>query len=1384
MADFFKSALGYISGSGTGGTDNDFVGQQVELGDQKLRVRRVIAEGGFAFVFVAQDIATGKDYALKRLLANDEEKNKAVMQEIRFLKKLSGHPNIIQFIAAASIDKSTSGHGQAEYLLLTELCSGGQLVDIMNRRSTPLGCDEVLQAFYQTCRATQHMHRQSPPIIHRDLKVENLLLSSQGSIKLCDFGSATTATHAPDNSWSAIKRSLVEDEITKNTTPMYRAPEMLDLYQNFRIGEPGDIWALGCVLYMLCYNVHPFEDSAKLRIINANYTIPESDTTYTVFHDLLKSLLKVDPDERPDINTVVDQLQQIAAARNVNLKGKLKLACEMELNVMEDNEVHMQRERGGAQQPSNVPDSGGSGQQSTANMLFSSIKGGAGNLMKNIKDASSKVMETVSATMNKSDLDVSSITSRILVMSFPAEGVESAFKNHIDDVKSFLEYKYRNGYAVYNLSQRTYRVAKFENRVSECGWAARKAPTLASLFAICKNMHLWLRQNPKNVCVLHCLDGKASSATVVGAFLVFTRLFESSQQAMHMFTSRRSAPGASPAQRRYIEYISEIVGDPPTLPHNKAVMFKSLSMSPIPLFSKMRNGCRPFVEIYVGEDRILTTSQEYEKMRGFVIEDGKATIPLNISAVGDVTIVAYHARSTFGGKVQGKITSMKMFQIQLHTGMVKPGTTNLKFTQFDLDQLDTADKYPEMFCVMMDVAVATNERPRTDPSYPWEKFDSSKLSPKILFSSKEELHQTCSDFGVSNRAKMRLTRSSSQSSSSETDSPVHMQKTPERQVKQEDKSAEVKEKPVAMSGKNFFASLNWQGDTSQQGLENDAKPKSLFEMESEQNLLDGESDEDEDFASLSHGRKSHDKNVGAPNQPRTQQNGNVVHADLLNINSSPARVERDIDLLNINEPSNLDLLVGSDTEGSSFEPFNNAGTVDNSDTFDPFQNLGSSQPPQSNNQTKGKAETFDPFADLSSRAPSQSQNQTANTFDPFQNFASSQSKKEESKPQSSTNQNGGFDAFDILGKTDSSSSNTFDPFSQVQSEPATKHKEKDEFLEFMESKVDNTKDDEPNLMGNWSTPIINIPGGTASNSSANLTKSNSASNFQQQFPGSNIPRNNSGTFMGGQSAMGGGGQTAMGGGRPSPSFGSTGNLGPQQKADPFADFGSFGNKPKGPTLTGAKPTTVPQSSQPQRPAFSGSGGWQQQQQPRSSPQGSPKPQRPAAPPSQPTKPNYNVGYTSVLGSRDERGTRKPYLGTKPKLGADTFGDLLGDHQFTSTKTGEPKSLADMKRKDLEEEMDPDKLRILDWIQGKERNIRALLCSLDKVLWEEEKRWKGVGMSELVSADQVKRVYKKAVLCVHPDKLTGTPYEDIARLIFIELNDAWAQFEEEGMKSLY
>ena len=77
-------------------------------------------------------------------------------------------------------------------------------------------------------------------------------------------------------------------QIHRNTTPMYRSPEMIDLYSNHPINEKADIWALGCMLYKLCYCVHPFEDSGTLRILNGNYTLPEGDQKYMYFHGIIR----------------------------------------------------------------------------------------------------------------------------------------------------------------------------------------------------------------------------------------------------------------------------------------------------------------------------------------------------------------------------------------------------------------------------------------------------------------------------------------------------------------------------------------------------------------------------------------------------------------------------------------------------------------------------------------------------------------------------------------------------------------------------------------------------------------------------------------------------------------------------------------------------------------------------------------------------------------------------------------------------------------------------------------------------------------------------------------------------------------------------------------
>ena len=65
---------------------------------------------------------------------------------------------------------------------------------------------EFVQIFYQCCRAVEHLHAQKPPVVHRDLKIENLLFDERGMVKLIDFGSATTQAYFPNKDWTALRR--------------------------------------------------------------------------------------------------------------------------------------------------------------------------------------------------------------------------------------------------------------------------------------------------------------------------------------------------------------------------------------------------------------------------------------------------------------------------------------------------------------------------------------------------------------------------------------------------------------------------------------------------------------------------------------------------------------------------------------------------------------------------------------------------------------------------------------------------------------------------------------------------------------------------------------------------------------------------------------------------------------------------------------------------------------------------------------------------------------------------------------------------------------------------------------------------------------------------
>ncbi|NXK87295.1 BMP2K kinase, partial [Formicarius rufipectus] len=215
-------------------------------------------------------------------------------REITIMKELSGHKNIVTYLDCAI---NSISDNVWEVLILMEYCRAGQVVNQMNQRlQTGFTESEVMRIFCDTCEAVARLHQCKTPIVHRDLKVENLLLNDSGNYVLCDFGSATNRFLHPQRDGV----NMVEEEIKKYTTLSYRAPEMINLYGGKPITTKADIWALGCLLYKLCFFSLPFGES-QVAICDGSFTIPDSSRYSHGVHCLIRYMLEPDQEQRPDI---------------------------------------------------------------------------------------------------------------------------------------------------------------------------------------------------------------------------------------------------------------------------------------------------------------------------------------------------------------------------------------------------------------------------------------------------------------------------------------------------------------------------------------------------------------------------------------------------------------------------------------------------------------------------------------------------------------------------------------------------------------------------------------------------------------------------------------------------------------------------------------------------------------------------------------------------------------------------------------------------------------------------------------------------------------------------------------------------------------------------
>ncbi|CAL1686649.1 unnamed protein product [Lasius platythorax] len=294
--------------------------ETIMVNSRKYRVREHLGEGGFSTVLLAEDVVTHRKYAIKKIVCYGSEDQQLAGKEIEYYKLIQ-HPNVIECVD--STRKGTADpilNTTSEVLIVLPYYHKGTLANELERRAK--NCDymspiDILSIFLQICEGVKAFHENKPePLAHRDLKTANIVLSDDGTPVIMDLGSMATARVQVCGTQAA---RVLQDLAAERCSMPYRAPELFNVESYSMVDERTDIWSLGCILYALCYFKSPFDtvyergDSVALAVMSAHVTFPEGTPYNEDMQNLILSMLKVNPMERPYIYSVIESVHDTIA---------------------------------------------------------------------------------------------------------------------------------------------------------------------------------------------------------------------------------------------------------------------------------------------------------------------------------------------------------------------------------------------------------------------------------------------------------------------------------------------------------------------------------------------------------------------------------------------------------------------------------------------------------------------------------------------------------------------------------------------------------------------------------------------------------------------------------------------------------------------------------------------------------------------------------------------------------------------------------------------------------------------------------------------------------------------------------------------------------------
>ena len=263
---------------------------------KQFKIIRRLGEGCYGVVDLVRRRSDNRLYVLKKPKSTSTDLNKQLKvnhpsismldSEALILSSVS-HKHIVQYVCAAITDQGGTA-------IVTEYVNGGDLRQKL-LTSGALKAPTDLNWFIQICSAIQYLH--SRDLIHRDVKPDNILISSNGVLKLGDLGLAKKLSHK--NS----RGELVTHSVLRGPEklPTYMSPEQVRCESH---GKQVDIWALGCLLFEMSTAKCAFKSPSAVSSGLIPRDIPASCC------DLVLFMLEIDKVQRPNINQVIEKVNQ------------------------------------------------------------------------------------------------------------------------------------------------------------------------------------------------------------------------------------------------------------------------------------------------------------------------------------------------------------------------------------------------------------------------------------------------------------------------------------------------------------------------------------------------------------------------------------------------------------------------------------------------------------------------------------------------------------------------------------------------------------------------------------------------------------------------------------------------------------------------------------------------------------------------------------------------------------------------------------------------------------------------------------------------------------------------------------------------------------------